>query len=69
MAKSSTSHSASEKGYEVWMEVAACPAFPDGVRIVRFKLSEEEEMFDLLRGCRFSDTNYYVFKNGKLTNL
>lgn len=28
-----------------------------------------EAVLDLVRGCRFSDTNYYVFKDEKLISL
>ena len=62
--------------YEVWHEVAKCPAFPNGIRRVIFPRkdyetaeAQNEAVLDLVRGCRFSDTNYYVFKDDDLLNL
>lgn len=62
--------------YEVWHEVAKCPAMPNGIRRVRFPRkdydtaeAQHEAVLDLVRGCRYSDTKYYVFKDDKLLDL
>lgn len=56
--------------FEVWMETHI------GMRVEKFPAAEfdtledqEEALFDLLRGCRFSDTKYTVFKDDELINL
>ena len=56
--------------FEVWIKTH------DGMRVVIFPSAEyatleeqEADLFDLLRDCRFSDTEYTVFKDGGCINL